>query len=155
MKDRTGNTAGRKARLAVVGHDEVVSAARAAFADQGQVLLPILELVENARASIDELMNGAARGFVVGHLLQRHGRPGHGAGELASSLGIALAHRHRVVHREPAEVPPAEQARHGEHVLPVRCGLEDLLLDPLAVQEHALLVIFAADRHGTLGGCMR
>jgi len=64
MKDRTGNTAGRKPRLAVVGQVDIADAVRAAFADQGQVLLPILELVENARASIDELMNGAARGFV-------------------------------------------------------------------------------------------
>jgi len=64
MKDRTGNAAGRKPQLAVVGQQEVASAVRAAFADQAQVLLPILELVENARASIDELMNGAARGFV-------------------------------------------------------------------------------------------
>jgi putative transposase len=64
MKDRTGNTAGRKPRLAVVGQEDIAGAVRAAFADQEQVLLPILELVENARASIDELMNGAARGFV-------------------------------------------------------------------------------------------
>ena len=64
MKNRTGNTAGRKPRLAVVGQEDVAGAVRAAFAEQGQVLLPILELVENARASIDELMNGAARGFV-------------------------------------------------------------------------------------------
>ena len=64
MKDRTGNTAGRKPRLAVVGEQDIAGAVRAVFADQEQVLLPILELVENARASIDELMNGAARGFV-------------------------------------------------------------------------------------------
>jgi hypothetical protein len=64
MKDRTGNTAGRKPRLAVVGQDDVGGAVRAAFADRGQVLLPILELIETARTSIDELMNEAARGFV-------------------------------------------------------------------------------------------
>src|SRR5262245_4455697 len=64
MKDRTGNTAGRKPRLAVVGERDIAGVVRAAFADQEQVLLPILELVEDARASIDELMNGAARGFV-------------------------------------------------------------------------------------------
>ena len=64
MKDRTGNPAGRKPRLAVVGQDDIAGAVRAAFADQGQVLLPMLELVENARASIDELMSEAARGFV-------------------------------------------------------------------------------------------
>ncbi len=64
MKDRTGNTAGRKPRLALVGQDDVASAVRAAFADQGQVLLPMLELIESARTSIDELMSEAARGFV-------------------------------------------------------------------------------------------
>ena len=36
----------------------------ACFADQGQVLLPLLELVEDAKASIDELMSDAARSFV-------------------------------------------------------------------------------------------
>jgi transposase-like protein len=36
----------------------------ACFADQGQVLLPLLELVQDARAGIDELMNDAARTFV-------------------------------------------------------------------------------------------
>lgn len=64
MKDRKGNTAGRKPRLAVVGQDDVAGAVRAAFAEQGQVLLPMLELIETARTSIDELMSEAARGFV-------------------------------------------------------------------------------------------
>lgn len=64
MKDRTGNTAVRKPRLALVGQDDVAGAVRAAFADQGQVLLPMLDLIENARTSIDELMSEAARGFV-------------------------------------------------------------------------------------------
>jgi hypothetical protein len=64
VKDRTGKSAGRKPQLAIVGEQEVAGALRAAFADQEQVLRPILELVEDARASIDELMNGAARGFV-------------------------------------------------------------------------------------------
>ena len=36
----------------------------ACFADQGQVLLPLLELVQDARASIDELMSDAGRHFV-------------------------------------------------------------------------------------------
>ena len=64
MKDRTGNTADRKSRLAIVGQEDIAGAVRAVFAEQGQVLLPLLDLIENARASSDELMNGAARGFV-------------------------------------------------------------------------------------------
>ena len=64
MKDRKGNTGGRKPRLAVTGQEDVAGVVRAAFAEQGQVLLPMLELIENARASIDELMSEAARGFV-------------------------------------------------------------------------------------------
>ena len=36
----------------------------ACFADQGQVLLPLLELIVDAKASIDELMSDAARSFV-------------------------------------------------------------------------------------------
>jgi putative transposase len=36
----------------------------ACFADQGQALLPLLELIQDAKASIDELMSDAARTFV-------------------------------------------------------------------------------------------
>ncbi len=37
---------------------------RAVLAEQELLLVPILELVQNARASIDEMMHGAARRFV-------------------------------------------------------------------------------------------
>ena len=36
MKNRTGNPAGRKPRLAVVRQDDLTGAVRAAFADQGR-----------------------------------------------------------------------------------------------------------------------
>lgn len=39
-------------------------AQRTQVAGQGQALLPMLELLENAQASIDELMNEAARAFI-------------------------------------------------------------------------------------------
>lgn len=60
----------------------------ACFAGQDQVLLPLLDLVHNARASIDELMNDAARCFVEQLLLcsaqeiagAKH--PGRHAGDL-------------------------------------------------------------------------
>lgn len=60
MKDCMGNTADRSPRLSVVGQEDIAGALLAAFADQEQVLLPHLELVENARATIDERMIGAS-----------------------------------------------------------------------------------------------
>lgn len=63
MKDRKGKSVGKEGRLQIVGRREE-QALRGYFAEQGQVLLPLLELVQDARASIDELMNEAARTFV-------------------------------------------------------------------------------------------
>jgi putative transposase len=63
MKDRTGNQAVKKAELTVVSRGEE-QALRACFVDREQLLLPMLELIEDAHASIDELMSEAARGFV-------------------------------------------------------------------------------------------
>ena len=62
---------------------------RAAFADQGQVLLPILELIENARTSIDELMSEAARGFVE-QLLVLSAQEVAGAKHLGRRMGEVL-----------------------------------------------------------------
>lgn len=64
IEDRKGNAARGKERRAVVGREDVGGAVRACFAEQGQVLLPMLELIETARTSIDELMSEAAHGFV-------------------------------------------------------------------------------------------
>lgn len=63
MKDRKGKKTHGKAKLAVVGRGEV-SALRSQLAERGELLRPMLELVENARASIDELMSETARSFV-------------------------------------------------------------------------------------------
>lgn len=67
MKDRK---AGRQAKdgLRVV-HRNDRSAVRRWAQGSGQALLPMLELLENAQASIDELMNEAARGVVEELLL--------------------------------------------------------------------------------------
>lgn len=49
---------------------------------------------------------------------------------------------------QPCPMPAedgAQQPRHGEYVLPMRHGLEDVLFDPLAVQEHPLLVTARAE----------
>ncbi|MFM6549040.1 MAG: IS256 family transposase [Microcystis panniformis] len=67
MKDRkTGRQA--KDGLRVV-HRNDRSAVRRWAQGSGQALLPMLELLENAQASIDELMNEAARGVVEELLL--------------------------------------------------------------------------------------
>lgn len=63
MKHRKGKTAGKEGHLKIVGRRET-QALQAYFADQGQLLLPLLELVQDARTSIDELMLEAARSFV-------------------------------------------------------------------------------------------
>ena len=67
MKDRK---AGRKAKdgLRVV-HRNDQAAVRHWARGSGQALLPMLELLENAQASIDELMNEAARAVVEELLL--------------------------------------------------------------------------------------
>lgn len=63
MKDRKGKSANKKGALHIVGKGQ--QAAMTQYLAQGsQMLLPLLELVEDARASIDELMMEAARGFV-------------------------------------------------------------------------------------------
>ena len=48
---------------------------------------------------------------VVAHLLQRHRRADHVAGELHAALCIVRAHPHLIVRRKPAAVAPAEQLR--------------------------------------------
>jgi putative transposase len=59
MKDRKGN----KTVLRVARCDDRAAATRW-LAGNGQALLPMLELLENAQASIDELMNDAARALI-------------------------------------------------------------------------------------------
>jgi putative transposase len=58
-----GNRKARKTVLKVVRRDEY-GAVTQWLAGNGQALLPMLELLENAQASIDELMNEAARGLI-------------------------------------------------------------------------------------------
>lgn len=63
MKDRKVKSVSKEGALKIVGRSEE-QALRGYFAEQGQVLLPMLELVQDARASIDELMSEAAKTFV-------------------------------------------------------------------------------------------
>jgi transposase-like protein len=165
MKDRTGNTAVRKPRLVVVGQDDVASAVRATFADQEQVLLPILELVENARGSIDELMNGAARGFVEQLLVlsaqevagAKH--PGRRMGEVlwhGSQPGrVVLAERKLAVRRPRLR---SRAARGAEVAIPVyerlqaepRLGsrIRDILVRGVSTRKYAAVLPRMA---GTVG----
>jgi transposase-like protein len=63
MKHRKAKKSSHQPKLRVVGkHD--ADALAACFADQGQVLLPLLELLHDAKANIAELMNDAARCLV-------------------------------------------------------------------------------------------
>jgi transposase-like protein len=63
MKDRKGKSVTRKAGVTVVERS-AGRAIRGYFAEREQVLLPMLELIEDAKASVDELMNAAACSFV-------------------------------------------------------------------------------------------
>jgi putative transposase len=58
-----GNRKAKKTVLKVVRRDDRAAIAQW-LAGNGQALLPMLELLENAQASIDELMNEAARGLI-------------------------------------------------------------------------------------------
>ena len=60
MKDRKT----KKTVLRVAHRDDRAAVTRW-MAGQGQALLPMLELLENAQASVDELMNEAARTFIL------------------------------------------------------------------------------------------
>ena len=63
MQDRKGKKAGKKGALKVVARQDE-GALRAYFREGRQHLLPLLELVRDAKASVDELMMGAARQFI-------------------------------------------------------------------------------------------
>ena len=63
MKHRKAKKSSHQSNLKFVAKPDRQALA-ACFAGQGQALLPLLELVQDAKASIDELMSDAARGFV-------------------------------------------------------------------------------------------
>ena len=108
MKNRRVKSAGKRARLRVVSRIDP-QALRACFAGQETLLAPLLTLVQDARASIDELMNETARGFVEQLLVLSaqevagDQRPGRAHGEVrwhGTQPGrIALAERKLSVQR--------------------------------------------------------
>ena len=91
MKDRK---TGRKAKdgLRVV-HRNDRSAVRRWGQGSGQALLPMLELLENAQASIDELMNEAARTVVEALAGSLDGLDLRQSGVLRATAGVRRAGR--------------------------------------------------------------
>ena len=63
MKYRKAKKSPHQSKLKLVAKHDTQGLA-ACFAGQDQALLPLLQLVQDARASIDELMSDAARSFV-------------------------------------------------------------------------------------------
>lgn len=164
MKDRKGKSVGKEGRLQVIGRHEE-QALRGYFAERGQVLLPLLELVHDARASIDELMNEAARTFVE-QLLEmsaqevagrRH--PGKAQGEVrwhGSQAGrIVLAERKLAVKRPRLR---AKGKGGGEVTVPVYARLQaeprlgrrirDILVSGVSTRKYARVLPAMA---GTVG----
>lgn len=108
MQDRKGKGVVRKGALKVVARGDE-EGLRAYFSEGGQHLLPLLELVRDAKASVDELMTGAARYFIEQLLVisaqevagEKH--PGRKGGDVrwhGSQKGrIALAERKLIIER--------------------------------------------------------
>jgi transposase-like protein len=102
------NEWGAKAPFRVI-HRNDRSGVRTYFAQQGQALLPMLELIEHARGTIDELMSDAARAFVEQLLivsatqLAGHKHPGRDTGALRwhgrQPGRVVLAERKRAIER--------------------------------------------------------
>ncbi len=134
----------------------------ACFVGQDQALLPLLELVQNAKASIDELMSDAARGFVEQLLVlsaqevagSKH--PGRHAGEVrwhGTQRGrIVLAERKLNVQRPrlrtaSGEVAiPAYQRLREEARLGTR--LRDILVTGVSTRKYAKIL---PEMAGTVG----
>lgn len=95
-------TTGR-GRLRIIGRKQGAQAVREALAAHGQALLPMLELIENAQATVDELAGEAARALIEQLLVlsaqeiagaKHQGRAGGSVGWHGMQRGrIALAER--------------------------------------------------------------
>jgi len=161
MGNRRGKKAGRKAQLAIVRRDDR-GALRNYFAERDQVLLPLLELIEDAQSSVDELMTEAARGFVERLLMlsaqevagPKH--PGQAAGEVrwhGQQRGrIVLAERKLSVMRprlrsKAAEVAiPAYQRLRSEPRLAER--MREILVNGVSTRKYGTVLPKMA---GTVG----
>lgn len=161
MQDRKGKKVGKIGALKVVAREQE-AALRACFAEGGQHLLPLLELVRDAKASVDELMMGAACRFVEQLLIisaqevagVKH--PGRKGGEVrwhGSQPGrIALAERKlaierpRLRRRDGGEVAVPAYARLAQGNLGSR--IHDILVTGVSTRKYGRVLPAMA---GTVG----
>lgn len=161
MKHRNAKTPTDQRERRFVGkHD--TRALAACFADQGHVLLPLLALVQDARASIDELMNDAARMFVEQLLVcsaeeiagPKH--PGKRAGDVrwhGTQQGrIALTERKLAIHRPRLRGPAGEVAIPAYERLreDARLGsrIRDILVTGVSTRKYAAVLPEMASTSG-------
>lgn len=150
MKHRNAKSSAHQPTFKLLGkHD--AQALAACFADQGQVLLPLLELVQDAKASIDELMSDAARTFVeqllvcsaqeVAGMKHRGKRTGDIRWHGAQRGRITLAERKLAVQRPRLRGPRGEVALPAYERLreDARLGnrLRDILVTGVSTRKYA------------------
>ena len=161
MKDRNRT---RAFRVVNTGSDRAGEQLRAALAGQGQALLPMLELIENAQASIDELMNDAARSLIEQLLVlsaqeragaKCQGRAGGEIGWHGTQRGrIELAERGLTVIRPRLRTKATKGARSREVPIPAYerlCGaagqgqrIRDILVAGVSTRKYAHVLPKAA-----------
>lgn len=162
MQDRKGKKVGKKGALKVVARQQE-EALRACFSEGGQHLLPLLELVRDAKASVDELMMGAARQFIEQLLLisaqevagEKH--PGRRGGEVCwhgkQAGRITLAERKLAVERPRlrarggGEVAVPAYARFVEHA-DLGSRIHDILVTGVSTRKYGRVLPAMA---GTVG----
>ena len=114
MKNSKSKKADRRSDLHVVSRSDA-AALQAYFAEQGSSLLPMLELIEDARASVDELMSEAARTFVEQLLVLSAEEVAGGQSARAGALVRHAVGADRALGAEvDRQAPPAAHQRRGE-----------------------------------------
>lgn len=162
MQDRKGKKVGKKGALKVVARQDE-EALRACFREGGQHLLPLLELVRDAKASVDELMMGAARQFIEQLLVisaqevvgAKH--PGKKSGDVRwhgkqpgrivlAERKLAIA-RPRLRSREDGEMMVPAYARFAEHA-DLGSRVHDILVTGVSTRKYGRVLPAMA---GTVG----
>lgn len=162
MQDRKGKKVGKKGALKVVAREQE-AALRACFVEGGQHLLPLLELVRDAKASVDELMMGAARQFIEQLLVMSAqevagakcpGRKGgevrwHGRqpGRIALSERKLAIERPRLRRRDGGEVAVPAYARLLQHA-DLGSRIHDILVTGVSTRKYGRVLPAMA---GTVG----
>lgn len=162
MQDRKGKKVSKKEALKVVARGEE-DALRAYFSEGGQHLLPLLELVRDAKASVDELMMGAARQFIEQLLMisaqevagEKHpGRRGgdvrwHGkqAGRITLAERKLAVERPRLRGRDGGEVAVPAYAQFHQHADLGR-RVHDILVTGVSTRKYGRVL---PEMAGTVG----